>query len=120
MEVTVNVPEEFMRRFDILGDVLPQVLEIGMRELAARPQEGFSGFAEVLEFLAGLPTPEEILALRPSVVLQEQIDRLSARYQNRELTPQEHQLWKQYEYLEQVVSMAKVRASLRLNLSASM
>jgi hypothetical protein len=31
-------------------------------ELAVRPQPGFAGFAEVLEFLVALPTPEEILA----------------------------------------------------------
>lgn len=33
-------------------------------------KDGFNGIAEVLEFLATLPTPEEIIALRPSKTLQ--------------------------------------------------
>ena len=60
-------------------------------------------------------TPEEILLMRPSKSLQAQIDRLSDGYQAQTLTPQEQQLWQQYEYLEHIIRMAKAKAYLKLN-----
>jgi len=45
---------------------LPRILELGLRELNAAGQSGFDGAADVLELLAALPPPEEILKLRPS------------------------------------------------------
>ncbi|MEO1376665.1 MAG: hypothetical protein AAFW70_20695 [Cyanobacteria bacterium J06635_10] len=39
-------------------------------------QVGFSGLTEVVHFLASLPTPEAIIALRPSETLQNQISNL--------------------------------------------
>lgn len=51
--------------------VLPQ---LGLRELNAGAQVEFTGAAGVLEFLVGLPTPEEIMALCPSESLQAQIN----------------------------------------------
>jgi hypothetical protein len=44
------------------------------------PEEHLTGFTEVLDFLANLPSPEKILELRPSVGMQEEIDRLSDKY----------------------------------------
>jgi hypothetical protein len=45
-----------------------RILELGLRELNADAQAGFDGAADVLELLAGLPAPEEILKLRPSLL----------------------------------------------------
>ncbi|MFM2431367.1 MAG: hypothetical protein RLZZ511_2580 [Cyanobacteriota bacterium] len=114
MQITLNIPEEVVTQLGALEQALPQALQIVLQELVARPQEGFNGFAEVLEFLANLPTPAEILALRPSPALQTQIDQLSTKYQNQSLAPEEAQLWKQYEYLEQVIRIAKAKAYLKL------
>ncbi|MEH2339525.1 hypothetical protein [Nostoc sp.] len=61
----LNIPEELATRLNLLEDHLPQILELGLRELNAISQTGFTGMAEVLEFLAQLPTPEEIIALCP-------------------------------------------------------
>jgi hypothetical protein len=115
MQITVEIPDELLTKLGKLDQNLPQILELGANELLSRPQEGFTGFAEVLNFLADLPTPEEILNLRPSPVLQSQIDRLSEKYQAQDLTSAEQQLWQQYEYLEHVVRMAKAKAYLKLN-----
>lgn len=118
MQITIDLPEALLTRLNAQEQSLPQVLEVGLDELTARPQAGFTGFAEVLEFLATLPTPEEILALRPSETLQAQIDQLSEKHKAESLTPQEKQLWQQYEYLEHVISMAKAKAYLKLNTQA--
>jgi hypothetical protein len=73
-----------MRPFE---DQLPRILELGLREWHAVAQPGFEGAAEVLEALAGLPTPEEILALRPSPALQARIDALLEKNRNEGLPP---------------------------------
>jgi len=119
MQITLDIPEELFTKLGLLDQSVSQVLELGINELVARPQPGFTGFAEVLDFLANLPTPEEILALRPSLALQDQIDRLSEKYQTQDLTPTERHLWQQYEYLEHIIRIAKAKAHLKLNANAS-
>ena len=55
--ITFEVPDELAQRLRLLTDRLPRILELGLRELTASGQPGFVGAAEVLEFLAGLPSP---------------------------------------------------------------
>ena len=119
MQIILDVSEELINELGSSQQHLSQALELGLHELKARPQEGFSGFAEVLEFLANLPALEEILLLRPSESLQAQIDRLSEAYQAQTLTPEEQQLWQQYEYLEHIIRMVKAKAYLKLNVSTT-
>jgi hypothetical protein len=58
---------------------LPRILRLGLRELDAQGATEFAGLADVLELLASLPTPAQIMALRPSQALQDQIDHLLER-----------------------------------------
>ena len=122
MQITLNLSEELVSRLNSIENKLPQIIELGLRELNATPQDGFNGIAEVLEFLATLPTPEEIIALRPSEALQNQISRLlekhcdyaSRTFQDRNLTDAETQMWEQYQYLEHLIRKAKAKAYLKL------
>ncbi len=114
MQVTFDLPDEVASQLRPFGDKLPQILKLGLREFQAIDQEGFSGMAEVLEFLAGLPTAEEIINLRPSESLQSQIGDLSEKKRTVGLTPHEERLWQIYEYLEYIVTMAKAKALLKL------
>lgn len=114
MQVTLEIPDEMAARISHSEDQISQVLALGFRELDATTQTGFSGLAEVLEFLASLPTPQEILQLRPSESLQAQINDLLAKNRAGQLTPMEEQLWQGYEYLEHLVRMAKGMALLKL------
>lgn len=117
MLMTLNVPEELAARLDPLEDKLPQILELGLRELNATAQFGFEGAAEVLEFLASLPTPQEIIDLRPSEALQARISGLLEKNGTEGLTAAEEQEWEQYQYLEHLVRLAKARAYLKLHSS---
>lgn len=117
MQVNVEVPEELALRLDPVRDQLPEILELGLREWSADPQSGFSGLTEVLEFLANLPTPEEILALKPSPSLQEFIQNLLEKNKTIGLTATEERLWQQYEYIEHLVRVAKAKALLKLQSS---
>lgn len=114
MLVTLNIPEELALQLNSFEDKVPQILKLGLRELTASGQGGFKGTAEVLEFLAQLPTPEEVIALRPSEALQAQISDLLEKNRTEGLTADEEQIWEQYQYLEHLVRMAKARALLKL------
>jgi hypothetical protein len=114
MQITFDLSEELIFRLNSVEDKLPQVIELGLRELNASPQDGFNGVAEVLEFLATLPTPEEIIALRPSRELQTQISGLLEKHRNQGLTDTEARIWEQYQYLEHSIRKAKAKAYLKL------
>jgi hypothetical protein len=114
VEITLTIPEELALRLQPLTKELPQILELGIRAWSARDEPGFSGLAEVLEALASLPTPEQVLALRPSAALQEQIEEWLEKNQNGGLSADEKQRWERYQYVEHLVRLAKARAALKL------
>lgn len=114
MQITFNVPDELVPQLSSMQDQLPRILELGLREFTAANQVGFTGAAEVFEFLATLPSPEEIIALRPSEALQEQIGSLLEKNKNQGLTATEEQIWQQYQYLEHLVRVAKAQAFIKL------
>ena len=66
-------------------------------------------------FQQALPTAEEILALRPSDTLQQQIDTLLQKNKTQGLSSEEERLWQQYEYIEHLVRVAKSKATIKLN-----
>lgn len=117
MQISLDIPEELALRLNPLQDQLPQILEMGLREWNADAQSGFSGLAEILEFLATLPTPEEILDLKPSSALQQSIQEILEKSKTVGLTAEEERSWQQYEYVEHLVRIAKAKALLKLKTS---
>jgi hypothetical protein len=113
MEWTLTIPDELATRLRPVGDRLPQILELGLRQLQAAPGT-FAGLADVLETLAGLPSPQEVLALRPSTELAHRIEALLAKNRNGGLSEAERLEWQQYEYAEHLVRIAKAKATLKL------
>jgi hypothetical protein len=113
MEITLTVPDELATRLRPVQTELPEILELGIREWSARGT-GFAGLANVLETLASLPTPEEVLALRPAPALQERIEQLLEKVRSGSLSPDEQRDWDQYQYAEHLVRLAKARAALKL------
>jgi hypothetical protein len=114
VEITLTLPDELAGRLRPLEKDLPRILELGIREWSARREPGFTGLADILERLAALPTPEEVLALRPGAVLQERIEELLEKNTSGSLSPEERQEWEQYRYVEHLVRLAKARAASRL------
>ena len=112
--ITVDVPDELAEQLRPVADHLPRILELGLRELQAAASAGYAGSAEVLEFLAGLPTPEEIVVLRPAEALQARVSQLLEKNRSEGLTPDEEHEWSQYQYLEHLVRMAKANAYLKM------
>jgi hypothetical protein len=117
MELTIDIPDDLAVRLQAWEQELPRILEAGLREVCTTEQAGFEGIAEVLEIFASLPTPEEILRLRPSKALQARIHTLLEKNRTERLTPAEEHEWAQYEVLEHVVRLAKAKASLKIKAS---
>ncbi|MGB3295395.1 MAG: hypothetical protein WBB01_20625 [Phormidesmis sp.] len=114
MQITLDLPDDLAARLSTVQDKIPQILEFGLRKLEAEPATMFSELEDVLEFLAGLPTPEETLALRASETLQAQITELLTKSRAVGLTPTEEKLWQSYEYAEHLVRIAKAKAYSKL------
>ncbi len=108
MEITLTLPEELAGQLH--ADDVPRILELGLRELNAKTALAFSSTAQVLETLASLPAPEQVLALRPSAELQERIQALLEKNRRGNLSEQEQQEWTSYEFTEHLVRLAKAHA----------
>jgi len=113
VELTVHVSEDLASRLRPVQDRLPQILELGLRELHAAPPQ-FEGLGDVLETLAHLPRPQEVLALRPSPALQERISTLVDKQRTGRLSSDEERDWQNYQYVEHLVRIAKAKAALQL------
>ena len=116
--ITLRLPDDLASQIQAQERQLPRILELGLRELNASGQSGFDGAADVLEMLARLPTPEEILSLRPSRRLADRVAQLIEESRAGSLTPADEEEWERYEYLEHLVRVAKAAAQMKLAPSA--
>lgn len=114
MQVTINLPENLAVNLRAHEERLPEILALGLREYEASASIGYKSVADVLEFLANLPTAEEILALRPSAELQTKINELLEKNRYEGLSEAEEQIWSSYEFIEHLVRIAKAKAALQL------
>ena len=91
--ITLEVPDELAQRLEGVGGRLPALLAYAL-DIAGIPGSSIAPdysplWGEVIEFLGGGPSPEEILLFKISDTAQERLEDLL--YLNREetLTPQE-------------------------------
>lgn len=112
--MTIDLPENLAVHLQSNRKNLPQIFEAGLREFKASSSVGYKSVADVLEFLASLPKPEEILALRPSKDLQNRIGELLEKNRREGLNESEEKLWESYEFIEHLVRIAKAKASAQL------
>ncbi len=117
--IRLTIPDDLAERLRNHQERLPEILELGLRELNAGSHKGFEGAAEVLEFLAGLPSPEAILSLKASERFERQMGELLERNRASGLTPQEEQLSERYEFLEHLVRIAKTKACIKLGIATT-
>src|SRR5216684_3430400 len=103
MPTTVTIADDLASRLKPYEAQLSEILDLGIRELRARSEAGYNGVSGVLEKLAALPTPEEVLALRPAPDLQERIDALLEKNRTTGLAPDDQREWDNYEYLAHLV-----------------
>ncbi|MDJ0620125.1 MAG: hypothetical protein QNJ63_25865 [Calothrix sp. MO_192.B10] len=102
-KITLEVPDELSEQLAQIGDRLPELLALSIQQppLPARI------YQYILNFLASEPTPEEILAFRPTAEMQSRLQTLLARSQAGELTTTEQRELDEYERIEHLMVMVK-------------
>lgn len=114
MPVTLTIADDLADQLKPYEAQLPEILELGIREWQARGESGYSGLTSILEKLAALPEPQEVLALRPAPPLQERVEALLEKNRAAGLSPTEQREWDRYEFVEHLVRLAKVNAARKL------
>jgi hypothetical protein len=71
-------------------------------------------YSEFIDFLAGGFTPQQIVAYKPSAVLQQKFSDLLYRFKQEGLSEQEQQEFTYFLQLEHIIRMAKARARKHL------
>ena len=102
-KITLEVPDELSEQLAQIGNRLPELLALSIQQppLPARI------YQYILNFLASEPTPEEILAFRPTAEMQSRLQTLLARSQAGELTTTEQRELDEYERIEHLMIMLK-------------
>jgi len=118
MPITFDVPDDLAKQLEHYESQIPRILELGIREWQARRETSYDGMSGILEKLAALPSPEEILALRPAPALQERLDALLEKSRTTGLSPDDQREWDDYEYVEHLVRLAKASALRKLKEAA--
>jgi hypothetical protein len=120
MQIVLDVPDELGARLQQLGDRLPGVLDRALAGLAilqdslATPDRVGQDELQILDLLASQPSPEVVLAIRPTAALQARMSELLARSKMGLLVRSEEVELDRYLLIEHWVRLAKTHAYKRL------
>jgi len=114
MKVTLELPDDWAACLPAREEKLAEIVVAGLRRRHAPNRAEIHHLADVVETLAGLPSPEEVMSLRPSPALAERIAFLLGKKRAEKLTPEEEAEWADLMRVEHLVRMAKARAAMRL------
>ncbi len=114
VKITLDLPDELAADLRQFEQQSANIVAAGLREVKAPGGARFHGLGQVLEKLAELPSPEEVLELRPSPELQARISELLRKNRDEGLSAEEEAEWQRYELVEHLVRVAKTRAALKL------
>jgi hypothetical protein len=110
MQIILDVPDRLGEKLQQLGDKLPEVLNRALWEHTTPEPPSYQGDREIIELLASQPTPEIILAIRPSSALQDRMTELLDRNKSGILLRSEEVELDRYLLLEHWVRLAKAHA----------
>ncbi len=120
MQITLDIPDHLGEQLKQFGDRLPELLERGLQELVNEQKSGnFLGDKEIISVLASQPTPEQLLAIRPSPELQDRMSYLLSLNKAGQLSHTEETELDRYMTLEHLVRLAKAQAMANINLRQS-
>ena len=118
MQITIEVPDRLGEQLQQLGDRLPEALvriasdvaDRALQELTLTETTAYQNDNQIIELLASQPTPEVVLAIRPTPALQERMSELLAQNKSGTLTRSEEVELDRYMLLEHWVRLAKAHA----------
>jgi hypothetical protein len=114
MEITIQLPDPLGQELQRFKDRLPELIDRGLRELLAERQVEFQDENRIIELLVSRPTPEQVLALKPTPELQARLSDLLQRSKRDELSAVEAGELERHLMLEHLVRLAKAHAYKQL------
>jgi hypothetical protein len=117
-QITIDISDELARRLEQFQAQLPQVIELGIQELQFQQTSAdFLIEQDIICLLASQPTPDQILAIRPSPEFQAEFGKLLTQSKNGTLSAKEEVRLDRYLTLEHLVRLAKTSALEKLQQS---
>jgi predicted transcriptional regulator len=112
MQITIEVPDRLGEQLQQLGDRLPEALDRAVQELAptGTGTTTYQDDSQIVELLASQPSPEVVLAIRPTPALQARMSELLEQNKAGTLTRSEEVELDRYLLLEHWVRLAKAHA----------
>ncbi|MBC6475491.1 MAG: hypothetical protein GDA48_24035 [Hormoscilla sp. GM102CHS1] len=101
--ITIEVPDELKDQLDRMGDRLPELLSLSLKQPAVPAHI----YRYILNFIASEPTKEQIAAFCPTPEMTDRLQTLLARSKAGELTSSEQQELDEYERIEHLMIMLK-------------
>jgi hypothetical protein len=90
MQVSVELPSDFAVELAGVGPSdLSEILTLGLSEWRTRCGPEFAGLSGLLERLATLPNPEEVLSLRPTAEMAARASQLIEKSRSGQLAKNE-------------------------------
>ena len=114
MQIILNVPDLLGEKLQQLGDRLPEALDRAVGELTPTETIPYQDDSQIVELLASQPSPETILAIRPTPALHARMSELLGRNKSGTLSRLEEVELDRYLLLEHWVRLAKAHAYKRL------
>lgn len=114
MKITLDLPDEYLAFLPGKEAEIAEVISAGLRVRKERIQRETSDLQSVVEFLSGLPSPEEVLALRASGPVVERSTALMTKSKDGVLTAEEQAEWDEIMRVEHLVRTAKARALAKM------
>jgi hypothetical protein len=118
MQITIEVPDRLGEQLQQLGDRLPEALvriasdvaDRALQELTPTKNITYQDDRQIVELLASQPSPEVVLAIRPTPALQARMSELLEQNKAGTLTRSEEVELDRYLLLEHWVRLAKAHA----------
>ncbi|MEJ1932818.1 hypothetical protein WDZ92_21635 [Nostoc sp. NIES-2111] len=110
MQITVEVSEELGKQLQQFQGRLQEIVERGLQELLSEQSSNFLDEKQIIALLASQPTPEQILAIRPSPEFQARVSDLLAQSKAGTLSAKGEGELERYLTIEHLVRMAKAHA----------
>lgn len=105
--VTLELTDDLAESIAAVRDRLPEIIALGLSKLSPVPAQVY---AYILSFLASGPSPEQLMAFRPTREMQQRHQELLEKSRAGALTDLETRELEEYEHIEHVVVMLKARA----------
>jgi hypothetical protein len=102
-KITLDIPDELCDQLAQAGDRLPELLRLSLQQPAIPAHI----YRYILDFLSSQPTPDDIIAFRPTPEMTERLQTLITRGQAGTITPSEQQELDEYDRIEHLIIMLK-------------